>query len=101
MQWLAQSRDLNPIDLLWENLDRIVQKKCTRSKWNILKNDWNDITSAYLEKLTARMPKVCTAAIVAKGGFSTNECLYHYLTLIFLHFNNLINMLPDDKVIGS
>ncbi|XP_056266329.1 general vesicular transport factor p115 isoform X2 [Pseudoliparis swirei] len=35
MEWPAQSPDLNPIELLWEQLDRMVRKKCPSSQSNL------------------------------------------------------------------
>ena len=70
MEWPAQSPDLNPIELLWEQLDRMVRKKCPSSQsnlWEVLQEAWGEISSDYLNKLTARMPKVCKAVIAANG----------------------------------
>lgn len=72
MEWPAQSPDLNPIELLWEQLDRMVRKKCPSSQsnlWEGLLEAWGEISPDYLNKLTARMPKVCNAVIAANGGF--------------------------------
>ena len=72
MEWPAQSPDLNPIELLWEQLDRMVRKKCPSSQsnlWEGLLEAWGEISPDYLNKLTARMPKVCKAVIDANGGF--------------------------------
>ena len=72
MKWPAQSPDLNPIELFWEQLVRIVCKKCPSSQsnlWEVLKEAWGEISSDYLNKLTARMPKVCKAVIAANGEF--------------------------------
>ena len=57
MEWPAQSPDLNPIELLWEPLDRMVRKKCPSSQsnlWEVLQEAWGEISSDYLNKLTAR-----------------------------------------------
>ncbi|KAL7845802.1 hypothetical protein AOLI_G00239940 [Acnodon oligacanthus] len=72
MGWPAQSPDLNPIELLWEQLDRMVWRKTASSQsmlWVMLQEAWGEITTDYLKKLTARMPRVCQAATDAKGGF--------------------------------
>ncbi|KAM9358381.1 low-density lipoprotein receptor-related protein 8-like [Symphorus nematophorus] len=72
MEWPAQSPDLNPIELLWEQLDRMVRKKCPSSQsnlWEGLLEAWGEISPDYLNKLTARMPKVCNAVIAANGAF--------------------------------
>lgn len=72
MDWPPQSPDLNPIELLWEELDRRVREQCptsARSLWEILQNSWNDISETTITKLIDRMPRLCKAVIKAKGGF--------------------------------
>ena len=74
MEWQAQSPDLNPIiELLWEQLDRMVRKKCPSSQsnsWEVLREEiWGEISTDYHNKLAARMPKVCNAVIAANGAF--------------------------------
>ena len=72
IEWPAQSPDLNPIELLWEQLDRMVRKKCPSSQsnlWEVLQEAWGEISTDYLNKLTARMPKVSNAVIAANGAF--------------------------------
>lgn len=72
MTWPSQSPDLNPIELLWDKLDREVRKQCPTSTshlWNILKDQWNQIDDDYLSKLLQRMPRLCTEIIKVKGGY--------------------------------
>ena len=72
MEWPEQSPDLNPVELLWEQLDRLVHKKCPSSQsnlWEVLQEAWGEISSDYLNKLTARRPEVCKAVIAANGEF--------------------------------
>lgn len=72
IEWPAQSAYLNPIELLWEQLDRMVRKKCPSSQsnlWEVLQQAWGEISIDYLNKLTARMPKVCNAVLAANGAF--------------------------------
>ena len=60
MTWPPQSPDLNPIELLWDELDRRVRKVCptsTQHLWNILQQEWNNILTTALEKLIKRMPR--------------------------------------------
>ena len=51
MEWPAQSPDLNPIELLWEQLDRMVRRKTPSSQsilWEMLQEAWGEISSDYL-----------------------------------------------------
>ena len=72
MTWPAQSPDLNPIELVWDELDRKVRNKQPTNAVNLyemLTEAWDEISSDYLMKLIARMPRVCNAVIKAKGGY--------------------------------
>jgi hypothetical protein len=72
MEWPVQSLDLNPIQLLWEQLYRMVRKKCSSSQsnlWEVLQEAWGEISTDSHNKLTTRMTKVCKAVIAANGGF--------------------------------
>src|SRR4029434_6641870 len=85
IEWPAQSPDLNPIELLWEQLDRMVRKKCPSSQsnlWEVLQEAWGEISTDYLNKLTARMPKVCNAVIAANGAFF-DESTFSSTKLLF------------------
>ena len=68
MEWPAQSLDLNPIEVLWEQLDRMVHKQSPSSQsnmWEVLQEVWGEISTDYLNKLTTRIPTVCKAVIAA------------------------------------
>ncbi|GAB0095396.1 hypothetical protein DMENIID0001_107770 [Sergentomyia squamirostris] len=72
MKWPPQSPDLNPIELLWDELDRKVRESKPTSKgnlWELLQKSWNEISQETLSKLTERMPRICRAVMKAKGGF--------------------------------
>ena len=96
MEWPAQSPDLNPIELLWEQLDRMVHRKCPSSQsnlWEVLQEVWGGISSDYLNKLKARMPKVCKAVMQmekAKRKQSLKDKiisnLVNVLTIFSIHF---------------
>ena len=46
MTWLPQSPDLNPIEMVWEELDRRVKEKQPTSAqhmWELLQDCWNSI----------------------------------------------------------
>ena len=54
MEWLPQSPDLNPIELLWEELNRRVRDLKPASPpglWDCLNEAWNNIPPQTLQKL--------------------------------------------------
>ena len=66
MTWPSQSPDVNPIEKLWEELDRKVRLSCPKSKnemWQILEHAWNSLELTLLNKLIKRMPRLCHAVI--------------------------------------
>ena len=72
MTWPPQSPDLNPIEMVWGELDRRVKAKGPTSAkhlWELLQDCWKTISGDYLLKLIKRMPRVCKAVIRAKGGY--------------------------------
>ena len=72
MDWPSQSPDLNPIEMLWDHLDREVRKKCPTSKeslWTALQESWNAISSQTIQNLLFRMPRLAREVIKTKGNF--------------------------------
>ena len=72
MEWPAQSPDLNPIELVWDELDRKVKAKQPTSAthlWELLQQSWEELSEEYLISIVERMPRVCSAVISAKGGY--------------------------------
>lgn len=72
MEWPPQSPDCNPIEFLWDELDRKVrtmQPTNQKQLWTFLQTCWDQISTESLHKLIARMPRVCAAVIRAKGGY--------------------------------
>lgn len=70
MEWPPQSPDSNPIELLWDELDRKVRSMRPTSEshlWECLQRAWNNIELETLQKLVERMPRVCKAIIKARG----------------------------------
>ena len=71
MKWSPKSPDLNPIELLWEELDRRVRDLKPTSLpglWDCLNEAWNNGPPQTLQKLIERMPKLRAAVIKTKGG---------------------------------
>ncbi|CAG5043299.1 unnamed protein product [Parnassius apollo] len=69
---LFRGLDLNPIELLWEELDRNVRNCGPSSReemWNALCQIWSNISQDTINKLIARMPRLVKKVIECKGGF--------------------------------
>ncbi|XP_073535528.1 uncharacterized protein [Phyllobates terribilis] len=69
MTWPPPSPDLNPIEMVWGELDcRVKAKGPTSAKhlWELLQDCWKTISGDYLLKLIKRIPRVCKAVIKAK-----------------------------------
>ena len=72
MECPAQSPELNPIKLVWNELDRRVKAKQPTSAthlWELLQQCWEELSEQYLISIVERMPRVCLAVIPAKGGY--------------------------------
>ena len=63
---------LNPIELVWDELDRRVKAKQPTSAthlWEFLQQCWEELSEQYLISIVERMPRVCPAVISTKGGY--------------------------------
>ena len=70
MIWPPQSPDLNPIEMVWDQLDRRVKENQPTSAqllWEVLQDGWKTIPGDYIMKLIEK-PRVCKAVIKAKWG---------------------------------
>jgi len=71
--WPSKSPDLNPIEHLWENLDRRVRRRPNPPN-NVnelgaaLLEEWNNILQADINKLVLSMRHRCHAVSIAHGG---------------------------------
>lgn len=70
--WPAQSPDLNPIEHVWDFLERQVRKRDPRPKSTeelilALQEEWVKIDSNFLETLVSSMPRRVRAVIKSKG----------------------------------
>ena len=73
LDWPAKSPDLNPIEHLWDELDRRirsrpVQPNNERELWNALVYEWNNIPRVAIRTLIDSMRRRCNAVITARGG---------------------------------
>ena len=72
MSWPAQSADLNPIELVWDELDWKVKAKQPTSAthlWQLLQESWAELSSVCIQSLMERMQRICEAVIAAKWGY--------------------------------
>ena len=72
LPWPAQSPDLNPIENLWDELDRKVRKHKPLPKnqddlWQILQNEWLKLDESIYKNLVDSMPRRIAAVIEDKG----------------------------------
>ncbi|CDQ85429.1 unnamed protein product [Oncorhynchus mykiss] len=67
MTWPPQSPDLNPIEMVWDELNRRVKEK--QQVLSKCGNSFKTLGKAFQVKLVERMPRVCKAVIKAKGGY--------------------------------
>ena len=71
MSWPVQSSDLNPIELVWDELEQKVRAKQPTGAaylWQLLEESWAELSSIYVQSLMERMPRINEAVIAAKGG---------------------------------
>ncbi len=75
LPWPAQSPDLNPIEHLWSEVKRKLNKfesppKGMLELWERIQTTWNDITPQTCQNLIASMPRRITDVIKAKGRWT-------------------------------
>lgn len=73
LDWVAQSPDLNPIENLWNHLDRQVRKRkpLPQTKQELItaiQEEWRNISLEMLQNLITNLPHRTDAVIKAKGG---------------------------------
>ena len=70
MNWPAQSPDLNPIENLLGQLNRLAQDRNPQNEdklFEILKHAWHSMSDKYLHNLVESMPSRCKAVTPSKG----------------------------------
>ena len=75
-----QSPDLNPIEMVWDKLDRRVKEKQRTSAqhiWELLQD-----CKTFLVKLVERMPRVCKAVIKFVQTFDLYCIFLNYIILL-------------------
>jgi hypothetical protein len=72
MTWPPQSPDLNPIEMVWDELDSRVENQ---HMLNICGNSFKSVGKAHLMKLVERMPSVCSLKRLNKTNYYS-KCLF-------------------------
>ena len=73
MEWPAVSPDLNPIELLWDQLGRAVYKRVSDATTlqdlrRYLVEEWDALPQLRIQRLVQSMRRRCQAIIAAFGG---------------------------------
>ena len=73
LPWPSKSTDLNPIEHVWNLLDRRVRARAIRSRnfqelAGVLLEEWGNISQQELANLVQSMRRRCTAVLNAAGG---------------------------------
>ena len=74
LEWPSQSLDLNPIEHLWEQLERQIRVRSYKNADDLmagLTEEWSKIPMEHLTTLVDSMPSRC-AAVIALSGYATN-----------------------------
>jgi hypothetical protein len=72
LDWHAQSPDLNPVEHLWDELERRLQARpnpptSVPSLTNALVAEWKQVPAAMFQHLVENLPRRVEAVIAAKG----------------------------------
>ena len=75
MDWPPQSPDLNPIENLWDAIERLIRKDTTPlaslpALEDIIHSKWLTLDLTVLQNLVESMPRRIQAVLKAKGGSS-------------------------------
>ena len=73
LPWPAKSLDLNPIEHVWDLLDRRVRARAippgkVLELAGALVEEWGNISQQELANLVQSMRRICTAVLNAAGG---------------------------------
>lgn len=72
LEWPANSPDLNPIEHLWDVLQRRLRDRPAAANLNdlaeMLQEEWNNIPREIIENLINSMPRRCQEVRLARGG---------------------------------
>lgn len=70
MKWPAQSPDLNPIEMLWIDVDKEIKRRKPKSKdqlFQVIQEAWEAIPESRCRNLVESMKRRCLEVIKNKG----------------------------------
>lgn len=73
LEWPPQSPDLNPIENLWNDVDKIIKEKKIKNLielYEYTQEAWSSISKERCQRLIESMPRRC-AEVIKNRGFST------------------------------
>jgi len=75
LEWPSISPDLNPIENVWDELDRRVRSRRVQPRtcdklWAALEEVWNSLDMDYIRALYTSMPCRVTACLRNKGRWT-------------------------------
>ena len=83
MSWPAQSTDLNSVEQVLDGLEwKVKANQPTRAFhiWQLLPENWEELSSVHFQSWVERMPRICKAVILAKeGNFDKAKVLVFYV----------------------
>ena len=73
LPWPSKSPDLNPIEHLWDQLDKRVRQRQPTPQTlyqlrQMLQQEWRTIPTNNVRNLTESMPKMCRPVLAVHGG---------------------------------
>ena len=87
MSWLAQSADLNPIELVWDELGWKVRAKQPTSVahlWQLLQKSWAEVFSVYSQSLVERIQRIWSSDGNQSGSFWWVKSLRSFCVNLYL-----------------
>ena len=73
LPWPSKSPDLNPIEHLWDQIDRRVRQRRIppqnlQELFHMLQEEWRRIPQQNIQRLIRSVPRRCRAVVAARGG---------------------------------
>ena len=83
MRWLSLSPDLNPIQHLWDELDRLMRKRqpppqTLRQPEQEIQQEWQRILQAKIQHMGESLPRPVTSVLHVNGGHN-KYCHLNYV----------------------